>query len=1374
AADSDMSFVLSDADRRLGLKTSVALQRLAEEVDAVRRSSFRRWRFDLACLWRHPPITLPHIGVNLALWALLLAASALADRPEDFLPVVTMALVLTAMLLLIGANVAAAVLIDWLSHNGVDKKIQNLCADLAEYSRTVNWPVESAYPDLSAPSVSTIHCHWTLRDGHLINLPAMLLVRDDIIYVRPGIAFNVHCCELPQQQQSEQLARSFEPDDRYMPVLPDPARRSLSRPVSHRVLPPLRCRVKLTPAVDFVRDFLNLHIRGRSDLDALFARGCRACLVCVGVAFAVCLVAALAKRHVIGEDSVSAAYALAFPCLATLPILLLSCPPMWHALNLWELAKALVHVHRTSLASDELLRQPDRPPSMDSLTESIGSLSDLDTCDTTAAASIVAGWRDALAKLMYLLTDNAEVDWKLVHSFGTMSRLCCADKEGILSLPIPLPDKVCFLRRKHRHRSTPAQRKKSDMSLQTSEANSALLDTEAHIHVLDVSHDPKIAYRLDFDDPHWRRFLKSLKPLGLAILLNNCHPSARPSYDAFAHHVTAVTLPDDPRACVNKRRCLCDLARLIGFKDAARDPFSLQFTLGTYQQASKEDQGKDQFLRLLSALRQKAPVGHTFGCAVQQRHLGGQYFVQGSADVLVSELCADYWNGNSVSALTELDRKRLLNFYSRHSYSSYCDAFAYTPVLNKMSPAGGSGDRCVELPPFRLSSEEAEDPPTPMLLNTPLSRTFSAETTLHRSSNLSLTDVDTCLSMQSGQVFLGMVASQFQANSDVVRLIDQLELGCIRFVYFSEENELRSRGFAERLGLESGWNCHISLRSDSCGGSRATVTADREPVPAGLTTTMSGATLANLSQWGSAPALINTDTSRVTFKGEPDELVFTAETPGGDGGSADSSGGSESDSDDVDAEATGVRSGLSSRDDAQSGCSTASGQRADASREESELLYVDQNKSRLPRGIAEIRPHLQKVDNVPLQVSLFTDCDIGAVSEMLLIMRQYGERSVLLYSALSLRSCRLAKITDTAIALVPQLPPTCRSEPAPPVGSRLEPSPAFVAAKLLSLPAGYAPTRLAIAGLIADCRCSVERLKRPLRAFLSMALMLSALHAVCGLLMLPPCLSAGQTAALSFVLLPAAAFGTVAKSEDRLKALNQPARRRDLPRRKALTARYLSLHLALTLPSAVVAALVFVAFVYTRCSQLAAGDAALLGNQSAAPDSTGNWSASVPIESAISYYQYHSLSMENVTACLGHSLWTQQRDNEQLLAAFQGVLFCFIVLACLITSLVFVTENLRPFRLPIGGFSRLKVWAVCQFATLAVGLSIAALDMSMRSAWSRLPELGLHVWLPLILWLLALGPVNEIVKHRQMRIKSKEDRAARLHFDTKLGMYSPV
>lgn len=47
-----------------------------------------------------------------------------------------------------------------------------------------------------------------------------------------------------------------------------------------------------------------------------------------------------------------------------------------------------------------------------------------------------------------------------------------------------------------------------------------------------------------------------------------------------------------------------------------------------------------------------------------------------------------------------------------------------------------------------------------------------------------------------------------------VHLIEQLERACIRFVHFSKENELRSRVFSEKMGLESGWNCHISLLSE--------------------------------------------------------------------------------------------------------------------------------------------------------------------------------------------------------------------------------------------------------------------------------------------------------------------------------------------------------------------------------------------------------------------------------------------------------------------------------------------------------------------------------------------------------------------------------
>ena len=50
-----------------------------------------------------------------------------------------------------------------------------------------------------------------------------------------------------------------------------------------------------------------------------------------------------------------------------------------------------------------------------------------------------------------------------------------------------------------------------------------------------------------------------------------------------------------------------------------------------------------------------------------------------------------------------------------------------------------------------------------------------------------------CMQALSGQIFMGMVSSQYQARLDIVRLIDGLVNACIRFVYFSLEDELRSK-----------------------------------------------------------------------------------------------------------------------------------------------------------------------------------------------------------------------------------------------------------------------------------------------------------------------------------------------------------------------------------------------------------------------------------------------------------------------------------------------------------------------------------------------------------------------------------------------------
>jgi len=54
-------------------------------------------------------------------------------------------------------------------------------------------------------------------------------------------------------------------------------------------------------------------------------------------------------------------------------------------------------------------------------------------------------------------------------------------------------------------------------------------------------------------------------------------------------------------------------------------------------------------------------------------------------------------------------------------------------------------------------------------------------------------------------------------------------------------------------------------------------------------------------------------------------------------------------------------------------------------------LYGHHFQAKLPRGIENIRPHLECIDNVPLLVSLFTDCTPEATKEMVSIMQQYGE-----------------------------------------------------------------------------------------------------------------------------------------------------------------------------------------------------------------------------------------------------------------------------------------------------------------------------------------------------------------------------------------------
>ncbi|KAF4012895.1 hypothetical protein G4228_003590 [Cervus hanglu yarkandensis] len=219
-----------------------------------------------------------------------------------------------------------------------------------------------------------------------------------------------------------------------------------------------------------------------------------------------------------------------------------------------------------------------------------------------------------------------------------------------------------------------------------------------------------------------------------------------------------------------------------------------------------------------------------------------------------------------------------------------------------------------------------------------------------------------CMQALSGQIFMGMVSSQYQARLDIVRLIDGLVNACIRFVYFSLEDELRSKVFAEKMGLETGWNCHISLTPN--GDMPGSEIPPSSPSHAGS---------------------LHDDLNQAS-RDDVEGLLLMEEE-----GHSDLISFQPTDSD------------LPS-------------------------FLEDCNRAKLPRGIHQVRPHLQNIDNVPLLVPLFTDCTPETMCEMIKIMQEYGEVTCCLGSSANLRNSCLFLQSDVSIALDPLYPSRCSWE----------------------------------------------------------------------------------------------------------------------------------------------------------------------------------------------------------------------------------------------------------------------------------------------------------------------------------------------------------
>ncbi|CAI2320443.1 unnamed protein product [Caenorhabditis sp. 36 PRJEB53466] len=623
------------------------------------------------------------------------------------------------------------------------------------------------------------------------------------------------------------------------------------------------------------------------------------------------------------------------------------------------------------------------------------------------------------------LPANFESCKDLVSILSSITGTSFIDKKGILSCVHPSIEKVVFA---------------------TNQADeSGMLGI--HLEVMNFSSDLENTcgkWTLSMDDPNWKRFYTNLLPLSYNLLLNSCQQSEH--FHRFLDHLAVISTKVPRTIATANRRCMCQLPHLMGFSQKSLDNFQgAPKILGFYKKQPGE-------APLPGLTKHRTPIEMAF-CTIHDdaKSLHSHLACQGTANLVV-DACTHIWNGSEVMPMSKRLKSSVQDFYQRHSMTGHCLAVSYRPIFNKLATA--LNGKFHEVP---LNQEHAK-------LDTCLPRSHSTDSLndFTRTVRTSEAVIDEYF---TGNCLCGLVVLHYEALPQAVTIIETLDRICVRPVYFSKENELRSRVFAEKLGIEAGWNCHISL-------------ADEEVGTLAKAKKMEVAHEQFVSQKPARPKFCK----RIAL--------------------------SESNLETLDGESL-IRGSPSLRKMSMI----------------SAKMGPIPNIARLPTGIQSVRPHLDEVDNVPLLVGLFTDSTVPAVEQMIDIMQENGEVVMIVGSCRNPSNSMLFSKANVSIGVDDVEEPACRLHDPLPECNVNQISSKLIAlatdfrldqAKLLKVPA-----------LIVCARHRMSSFRHSLLFLLYSSLLFSVILLMSTVFFVPIIFTHSQTILTSFIHLPLLFLGTL-------------------------------------------------------------------------------------------------------------------------------------------------------------------------------------------------------------------------------------------------------
>ncbi|XP_074116851.1 transmembrane protein 94 isoform X5 [Sminthopsis crassicaudata] len=1278
-----------DPPLALGLSTGKALSILKEQLEAVLEGHLKEQKKSLTWkeIWKRS--FLHHSnrcscfhwpGASLMLLAVLLLLGCYGSQPAGSQGVELVNA--TALLLLLLLNLILIGRQERLKRQEVERRLRGIIDQISETLRDgkeVRWP-NAMYPDLHMPFAPSWSLHWAYRDGHLVNLPVSLLVEGDVIALRPG---QESFASLRGIKDDEHIV--LEPGDLFPPFSPPPSprgevKKGPQNPQQHRLF-----RVLKTPVLDNIRWCLDMALA--RPVTALDNERFTVQSVMLRYAVPVVLASFLitnALRFVFRAPGVTSwQYTLLqLQVNGVLPILPLLFPVLWVLATACGEARVLAQMSKASPSS---LLAKFSEDTLSSYTEVVSSQEML-RCIWGHFLRVIQGKSSTLSYSSSLL-----------HSLGSVTVLCCVDKQGILSWPNPSPETVLFFSGKMEPPHSSHEDLTDDLSTRSfchpeveeeavSEGDACEAEDfvcDYHLEMLSLSQDQQNPSCIQFDDSNWQLHLTSLKPLGLNVLLNLCNASVTDRLCRFSDHLCNIALQESHSAVlpVHVPWGLCELARLIGFTPGAKELFKQENHLALYRLPSAEMVKETALGKLSRVTKRRPPLSHMISLFIKDTTTSTEQMLShGTADVVL-EACTDFWDGADIYPLSGSDRKKVLDFYQRACLSGYCSAFAYKPMHCALSSQ--LNGKCIELmqvPGHGAICTSCELPGTIPIKQNTRRNSWSSDEGIGE-----VMEKEDCMQALSGQIFMGMVSSQYQARLDIVRLIDGLVNACIRFVYFSLEDELKSKVFAEKMGLETGWNCHISLTPN--GDVPGSEIPPSSPSHAGS---------------------LHDDLNQVS-RDDAEGLLLMEEE-----GHSDLISFQPTDSD--------IPSFLE-----------------------------DCNRAKLPRGIHQVRPHLQNIDNVPLLVPLFTDCTPETMCEMIKIMQEYGEVTCCLGSSANLRNSCLFLQSDISIALDPLYPSRCSWETFGYATSTSMAqasdglSPLQLSGQLNSLACSMAfrqEESISIIRLIEQARHATYGIRKCFLFLLQCQLTLVVIQFLSCLVQMPPLLGTTDILWLSCFCYPLLSVSLLGKPPH--SSVMSVATGKNLLSIPKKTQHYFLLCFLLKFSLTIGSGLICFGFVLQRFCETA--------------------------------------QAQNMTNCSSIMLrskddlapkWFNDFANGLLLA--QKLTAALIVLHTVFISITHVHRTKPLWRK--SPFSNLW-WTITVPVVLLGQLVQTAVDLQLWTNRDSPIHFGLAD-VPLITWLLGclslilVVVTNEIVKLHEIRVRVRYQKRQKLQFETKLGMNSP-